>query len=430
MIRPDRTGHRRRAVQPGQGGRRPVQIVEIVVGRGRRHADIPVGPPVVSSGTGVGAGLAHPHILPHVGPLPYCSFRGDPELAGPAMRQDELVSSDAPPSALVAPVEQVVEIPSSPVVIYPSPVELDDAAIARARAAATAAAQNAAHVGDFVSCFAEDDVAVTAMFAARQPGYVGWHWSVTLAVVSPDPPTVSEVVLLPGEGALLAPVWIPWEQRIRPGDVGVGDLLPPVENDPRLVPAYVQSEDPAVEAVARELGVGRVHVLSREGRVDFAERLRDSRFGPEDEMALAAPAPCFSCAFYLPLAGSLGQLVGACGNDLSPADGRVVDAAYGCGAHSETVIDMPARSATALAVIDEITLEIHRRPRSAAHDASILPLAADDAFTLPLAADDASILPPAADDASSLPPAADERATDEQQIAAPDIPASTPTAGS
>ena len=241
-------------------------------------------------------------------------------------------------------------------------VELDAGAIDMAKAAAVAEAGIADHVGDFVAAIADDDVAVTATFVARQAGYSGWHWSVTLAVLDPGSATVSEVVLLPGEGALLAPAWIPWDQRIRPGDVGVGDLLPPIENDPRLVPAYLQSDDPAVEAVARELGVGRVHVLSREGREDFAERLHDGTFGPTGEIALAAPAHCFSCAFYLPLAGSLGQLIGACGNEYSPADGRVVDADFGCGAHSETVIEMPARSAASLAVIDELSLEVHRHP--------------------------------------------------------------------
>lgn len=242
-------------------------------------------------------------------------------------------------------------------------MELDAAAVDLAKAAAIAEAGIADHVGDFVSAVAEDDIAVTASFVARQVGYAGWHWSVTLALLDQGPATVSEVVLLPGEGSLLAPIWVPWDQRIRPGDVGVGDLLPPIENDPRLVPAYVRSDDPAVEVVARELGIGRVHVLSREGRVDFAERLHDGTFGPAGEIALAAPANCFTCAFYLPLAGSLGQLVGACSNEYSPADGRVVDAGFGCGAHSETVIEMPARSATTLAVIDELSLEVFRRPR-------------------------------------------------------------------
>jgi len=246
----------------------------------------------------------------------------------------------------------------------PVTVELDDAAIAFARYAAAAEARQPADVGEFLLAIAEDDVAVTATFAANQVGYLGWQWSVTLAVLDRVHPTVSEVVLLPHDGALLAPVWIPWDERIRPGDLGVGDLLPPLADDPRLAAAYIASDDPAVEAVANEIGIGRVRVLSREGRIDFAERLHDGSFGPTDEMAVAAPSSCVSCAFYLPLAGSLGQLLGACGNEFSPADGRVVDASYGCGAHSETVVDMPARSATAEMVTDEVTLEVHIRPVS------------------------------------------------------------------
>ena len=297
------------------------------------------------------------------------------------MRQDGVVSSSATPPTVVddgAAGAAVGAAPASDVAGSSAPdaaliepagrpsaaelVELDAGTIELARAAAVADAGTADHVGEFVSAVAEDDIAVTATFCARQAGYLGWHWSVTLARVDLGSATVSEVVLLPGQGALLAPAWIPWDQRIRPGDVGVGDLLPPIQDDPRLVPAYVQSDDPAVEAVAQELGIGRVHVLSREGRVDFAERLHDGTFGPTGDVAVAAPANCWSCAFYLPLAGSLGQLLGACGNEYSPADGRVVDADFGCGAHSETVIEMPARSATTLAVIDELSLEVHRRP--------------------------------------------------------------------
>jgi hypothetical protein len=261
--------------------------------------------------------------------------------------------------------------PGADVAAAATVVELDPAALDLARAAAVAEAGGDDHVGDFLTAIAEDDIAVTASFVARQPGYYGWQWSVTLALLTGERPTISEVVLLPREGALLAPVWIPWDERIRPGDVGVGDLLPPIKDDPRLVPAYVASDDPAVEAVALELGLGRVHVLSREGRIDFAERLHDGAFGPFAEMALAAPAHCFSCAFYLPLAGSLGRLTGACANEYSPADGHVVDADYGCGAHSETVLDMPARSAATDSVIDELSLEVHRRPASRAADPAV-----------------------------------------------------------
>lgn len=262
-------------------------------------------------------------------------------------------------------------------------VELDQAALAVARSAAVAEAGADALVGAAVDGYAEDSVAVTARFQALVPGYRGWLWSVTIALLptegagqagaGPAEPscTVSEVVLLPGPDALLAPAWVPWEQRIRSGDLGVGDLLPPAPDDLRLVPAYLLSDDPAVEEVAHELGIGRVRVLSREGRVDAAERWHDGPFGPDDEMAVHAPGHCATCAFYLPLAGSLGAGFGACGNEFSPADGRVVDAGYGCGAHSEAIGRGPARAAVTETVIDELRLEIHARPGARDDDGDV-----------------------------------------------------------
>ena len=51
-----------------------------------------------------------------------------------------------------------------------------------------------------------------------------------------DHATVSEVVLVPGPESLLAPAWVPWDQRVRPGDLSPGDLLAPLTDDLRLVP--------------------------------------------------------------------------------------------------------------------------------------------------------------------------------------------------
>ncbi|MEO8726966.1 MAG: DUF3027 domain-containing protein, partial [Acidobacteriaceae bacterium] len=96
------------------------------------------------------------------------------------------------------------------------PVELSAALIDVARSAAGVDAESAARVGDYLGATAEDDVAVSAAFASADRGYRGWYWSVTLAVIDPTKPTVSEVVLLPGEEALLAPAWVPWDRRIRP----------------------------------------------------------------------------------------------------------------------------------------------------------------------------------------------------------------------
>jgi hypothetical protein len=245
------------------------------------------------------------------------------------------------------------------------PVELAAAAIEIARDAVGAELGLHETVGDYLGAVAEDTVAVSASFASTAAGYRGWIWSVTLAFVEPAAPTVSEVVLLPGDQALLAPDWIPWSERIRPGDLGPGDLLPPLPDDPRLVPSYVESDDPAVEDVAHELGLGRVRVLSRDGRLDLADRWHDGPFGGSSDMAQQAPAHCFTCGFYLPLAGSLGTVAGVCGNEFSPAADRAVDYAYGCGAHSEVVVVLPPLSATSASVVDELRLEVHARPVAA-----------------------------------------------------------------
>ena len=242
--------------------------------------------------------------------------------------------------------------------------------VALARTAAVEESGDSAEVGEYLGATADDDVAFTAAFAAADRGYRGWYWSVTVAIVgfgteAPQPPTISEVVLLPGEQALRAPAWVPWDQRIRAGDVGVGDLLATPPDDLRLVPGYVDSDDPAVKEVAYEIGFGRVRLLSREGRDEAAQRWHDGPFGPDDAVAQQAQAHCVTCGFYVPLAGLLGMALGACSNEYSPADGRVVDAEYGCGAHSETVIDAPLMSASTDTVVDEFTLEVHARPAPA-----------------------------------------------------------------
>lgn len=210
-------------------------------------------------------------------------------------------------------------------------------AVELAREAALATADGA--VGEHLGAVAEGDLLVMHRFASTLPGYVGWYWAVSL-VRAPDADfaTVADVVQLPGAEALLAPAWVPWQERLRPGDLNPGDLLPPDPDDIRLVPAYVLSDDPRVEAVAFELGMGRERVMSRDGRLDAAERWLDGDFGPDTPMARQAPARCGTCGFYLPLAGSLQAGFGACGNEIASADGRVVSAEYGCGAHSQVKV--------------------------------------------------------------------------------------------
>jgi hypothetical protein len=226
------------------------------------------------------------------------------------------------------------------------------AAIEVARAAAVEV--GGVHVGDHVVAHAEGDRVVTHAFMSTTPGYTGWYWAVTLArPPRGKTPTVAEVVLLPGSDALLAPAWVPWHERLQPGDLGPGDLLPTDPADPRIVPTYVHSDDPAVEAVAYELGLGRKRVMSREGRLDAAERWYAGDGGPDTAMARQAPAQCGTCGFLLPLAGSLSAGFGVCGNDVTPVDGRVVSVEYGCGAHSEAKVVVPPLAEPGEVVYDD-----------------------------------------------------------------------------
>ena len=198
--------------------------------------------------------------------------------------------------------------------------------------------------GEHLAAVAEGERVVTHYFATGLPGYGGWRWAVTVARAPRSRRvTICETALLPGPEALVAPEWVPWQDRLQPGDLGVGDLLPSPPDDDRLVPGYLLSDDPAVEEVAWELGLGRARVMSRDGRVDTAQRWYDGDHGPAAPIATSAPraARCGTCGFYLPLAGSLRQGFGACGNLFAPDDGRVVSADHGCGAHSEVLVATP-----------------------------------------------------------------------------------------
>ncbi|GHH69075.1 hypothetical protein GCM10018793_00980 [Streptomyces sulfonofaciens] len=279
-----------------------------------------------------------------------------------------------------------------------TPDRLCAEAVGLARAAAEEAAAPGV-VGEHVAAVGEGDRVVTHLFECKEPGYRGWRWAVTVARASrAKVVTLDETVLLPGPDALLAPEWVPWSERLRPGDLGPGDLLPTEADDLRLEPGYtgdvtpppdsavshemaelVEAEDaevtagppaslPAapsrgtIAAVAEELGMGRARVLSRYGLHTAADRWEEA-YGPKTAMAQAAPASCATCAFLVPVSGSLRQAFGICANEYAPADGHVVSLAYGCGGHSEAAV-MPRTPQPAPPVLDETRVDpLPLRPR-------------------------------------------------------------------
>ena len=275
----------------------------------------------------------------------------------------------------------------------PAPDRLCVEAVAVAREAVEAAAAPG-EIGEHVEAVADGDRVVTHLFECLEPGYRGWRWAATLTRASrAKTVTLDETVLLPGPEALLAPEWVPWSERLRPGDLGPGDLLPTEAEDLRLEPGYageeagelpgaavpsapgleeiVEEEDAdllpgtpseiaevapppergTIAAVAEEMGMARPRVLSRYGLLNAAERWEDE-YGPGTPMAQSAPAKCVTCGFLVPLVGSLRQAFGVCANEYSPADGHVVSLAYGCGGHSEAAV-MPKPPQPPPPVIDE-----------------------------------------------------------------------------
>ena len=56
--------------------------------------------------------------------------------------------------------------------------------------------------------------ATTVTVQANMSGYPGWHWTVSIATLDDAEPSVLEVELMPGNGALLAPDWVPWSERL------------------------------------------------------------------------------------------------------------------------------------------------------------------------------------------------------------------------
>lgn len=219
-------------------------------------------------------------------------------------------------------------------------------AVDLARAAACEVATEG-EVGSYLGCEAEGERVVTHYFAADHRGYLGWRWAVSVArAARAKVATVDEVVLLPGPEAITSPAWVPWSQRVQAGDLGPGDILPTAADDFRLVPGYLGPDDTgstdSLRVLNQEVGLGRVRVLSVEGRDDAAERWYTGPNGPEDPVAQAAPAACSTCAFLVPLSGPLGTVFGVCSNEFSPSDAQVVAFDHGCGAHSEIQAPTPA----------------------------------------------------------------------------------------
>ena len=195
-------------------------------------------------------------------------------------------------------------------------------------------------VGEYVAAAPDAERLVTHLFDCTLSGYRGWRWAVTLSRVPRGrTATVCEMALLPGEEALLAPAWVPWAERLEPGDITRSDRLPRKETDERLEPGWEATGEDADAVALDELDLGRPRVLSAQGVASAAERWYGGDHGPDAEGVRKAHATCSTCGFFVPMAGALRAIFGVCANEWATDDGSVVSLDHGCGAHSET--DLP-----------------------------------------------------------------------------------------
>ena len=195
-------------------------------------------------------------------------------------------------------------------------------------------------------------------FACTSPAYVGWEWTVSVTRASRQKvATVCESALVPGEGALLSPRWVPYADRLAPGDLRPSDVLPFQDDDPLLIQGFEATGEEDTDAVAIfELGLGRRRVLSDVGRAAAAQRWFDGVNGPSSDHAAKAVGRCATCGYFVAMAGALRSVFGVCASEWSPADGRVVALGFGCGAHSETDVAVPRPLVVPPPLVDELAV--------------------------------------------------------------------------
>lgn len=201
-------------------------------------------------------------------------------------------------------------------------------------------------------------------FACLSPGYGGWRWGVSVARVPRGKvATVCETNLLPSPDAVLAPEWLPYAERLAPGDLGAGDVLPFRADDPLLEAGFEATGHDDVDQMAFfELGLGRPRVLSAEGREQAATRWYEGEGGPTADVAVKASDRCSTCGYFLPMPGALRAVFGVCTNEWSPSDGRAISLDHGCGAHSETQAAEPEPVSVGQPVLDDFAVEVEANP--------------------------------------------------------------------
>jgi len=215
-------------------------------------------------------------------------------------------------------------------------------------------------VGAHLEMVMDAERLATHYFECTCLGYRGWRWAASIARAPRQKvATVCETNLVPGLGSVLSPEWLPYAERLAPGDLSAGDVLPYKAQDDHLEPGFEATGEEDVDQVGFfELGLGRKRVLSAEGREVAAQRWYEGGHGPTAEVAQKAPDKCTTCGYLVPMAGALRAVFGVCANEWSPSDGTLVSLDHGCGAHSESDAVPAAPENIGFPIVDEFALDV------------------------------------------------------------------------
>jgi hypothetical protein len=143
-----------------------------------------------------------PFALPQTSEQPVTDPKSATEAPAPA--------TEAPESAEATEPEPTTEAPARPAVA--DDVLLVSVDVARA---ALLEITPESTIGAPAGHIVEGEHLLSLLFECTMLGYPDWYWTVSLARVDDgSAPSVLEAELMPGDGALLAPDWVPWSERL------------------------------------------------------------------------------------------------------------------------------------------------------------------------------------------------------------------------
>ena len=142
-------------------------------------------------------------------------------------------------------------------------------------------------VGDHLRTVEEEPGLQSYLFTSTMRGYVGWYWSVSIFQPEGSEPTISEVVMLPGDDALVAPNWVPWSERLADWKALQAELEAQAAAEAAEAEAEAAEDDAEVEEESEDVTDDELELVDapEEETIEHAEEvlLATTEFDVEDD---------------------------------------------------------------------------------------------------------------------------------------------------